>query len=78
MSWSSSAVALSGFVEAMHLDERAFNIGSHDAAGPHIGDILARVDVSGVLLSAEAWIGLVAAAVMVYVTIRIRRYRDDS
>jgi ABC-2 type transport system permease protein len=67
-----------GFVEAMHLDERAFNIGSHDAGGPHIGDILSRVDVSGVLLSAEAWLGLVAAAVMVYATIRIRRYRDDS
>ncbi len=67
-----------GFVEAMHLDERAFSMGSHDVAGPHIGDILSRVDVSGVLLSAEAWLGLVAAAVMVYVTIRIRRYRDDS
>jgi ABC-2 type transport system permease protein len=67
-----------GFVEAMHLDERAFSMGRHDVAGPHIGDILARVDVSGVLLSAEAWMGLVAAAIMVYVTIRIRRYRDDS
>ena len=67
-----------GFVEAMHLDESAFRMGSHDVAGPHIGDILAAVDVSGVLLSAEAWLGLVAAAIMVYATIRIRRYRDDS
>ena len=63
----------------MHLDERAFRHGTrHDAAGPHIGDIFAAVDVSGVLLSAEAWLGLVAAAIMVYATIRIRRYRDDS
>jgi ABC-2 type transport system permease protein len=67
-----------GFIPAMNLDERAFNMGSHDSDGPHISDILAAVDISGVLLSAEAWVGLVAAAAMVYVTIRIRRYRDDS
>ena len=69
-SWDSSKPCIS--------TRSAFNMGSHDEAGPHIGDILAAVDVSGVLLSAEAWVGLVAAAAMVYVTIRIRRYRDDS
>jgi len=69
-----------GFVQAMHLDPSAFSVGihDHDAAGPHIGDILASVKVSGVLLSAEAWLGVAAAAVMVYATIRIRRHRDDS
>jgi len=67
-----------GFVPAMHLDPGAFNMGSHGVAGPRIGNILAQVDVSGVLLSGEAWAGVAAAAVMVYVTIRIRRYRDDS
>jgi ABC-2 type transport system permease protein len=67
-----------GFVKAMHLDERAFNVGMNDAEGPRIGDIFSAIDVSGVLLSAEAWLGLVAAAIMVYLTIRIRRYRDDS
>jgi ABC-2 type transport system permease protein len=67
-----------GFIQAMHLDPSAFNLGTRDSAGPRIGDILATVDVSGVLLSAEAWVGLVAAAALVFVTIRIRRYRDDS
>ena len=44
----------------------------------HISDVLASVDVSGVLTSVETWMGLLAAAVMGYATIRIRRYRDDS
>jgi len=67
-----------GFIQAMHLDERAFDVGRHEAAGPRIGEILDSMDISGVLLSAEAWLGLVAAAAMVFATIRIRRYRDDS
>ena len=67
-----------GFVELMHLDTAAFNLGVHDSEGPHISDVLASVDVSGVLTSLETWMGLLAAAVMGYATIRIRRYRDDS
>lgn len=67
-----------GFIDAMHLDPSSLNIGTHDTPGPRIGDILSSVDVSGVLLSAEAWLGVLVAAAMVFVTIRIRRYRDDS
>ena len=67
-----------GFVQLMHLDKSAFNVGMHSSAGPRIDDILATIDVSAVLLSAEAWLGVAAAAALVYVTIRIRRYRDDS
>ena len=67
-----------GFIPAMHLDESAFNMGNHGVAAPRIGDVLSAVDISGVLLSAEAWLGIAAAAAMVFVTIRIRRYRDDS
>jgi ABC-2 type transport system permease protein len=67
-----------GFVEAMHLDPSAFDMGSHSSDGPRIGDILSSVDISGVLLSAEAWLGVAACAAMVFLTIRIRRYRDES
>ena len=34
--------------------------------------------VSGVLTSYETWLGVLAAAAMILVTIRIRRFRDDS
>lgn len=67
-----------GFVPAMHLNESAFNMGNHGVAAPRISEVLAAVDVPGVLLSSEAWLGMAAAAAMIYVTIRIRRYRDDS
>jgi len=67
-----------GFVPAMHLDQSAFNMGNHGVAAPRIGEVLAAVDVPGVLLSSEAWLGMAAAAAMIFVTIRIRRYRDDS
>jgi ABC-2 type transport system permease protein len=67
-----------GFVVAMHLDPSAFSVGTRSTPGPRIGDILSAVDISGVLLSSEAWIGVAAAAAMIFVTIRIRRYRDDT
>jgi ABC-2 type transport system permease protein len=34
--------------------------------------------VSGVFASAETWLGVLAAAAMIFGAIRIRRYRDDS
>ena len=34
--------------------------------------------VSGVFTSYETWLGVLAAGAMIFVTIRIRRYRDDS
>jgi hypothetical protein len=34
--------------------------------------------VSHVFTSHETWFGILAAAAMFFVTIRIRRYRDDS
>jgi len=67
-----------GFVRLMHLDESAFNVGTRDHAAPRISDIMSSVDVSGVLLSGETWLGIAAAAIMVFATIRLRRYRDES
>jgi ABC-2 type transport system permease protein len=37
-----------------------------------------HVDPSGLLASPELWLGLVAAALMLALAIRVRRYRDDS
>lgn len=38
----------------------------------------ARPDWSGPLLDANLWLGVAAAAGMVYIVIRLRRYRDDT
>jgi ABC-2 type transport system permease protein len=67
-----------GYVRLMHLDESAFNVGTRDSAGSSVSHVLSTVDVSGVLLSGEMWLGLAACAAMVFVTIRLRRYRDDT
>jgi ABC-2 type transport system permease protein len=69
---------LGGYVQLMHLDGSAFNMGTRDSEGPRIGDVLSAIDISGVLLSPETWLGLAAGAVMVFLTIRLRRYRDDT
>jgi len=67
-----------GFVQAMHISPSAFNVGSHGTPAPRIGDVLGALDISGVLLSTEAWLGVLACAAMVFLTIRIRRYRDET
>jgi ABC-2 type transport system permease protein len=36
------------------------------------------IDPSGLLASPQLWLGLAAAALMLVLTIRLRRYRDDS
>ena len=44
----------------------------------HASTIFDQIDAFGLLLTPAMWIGLVVAAVLVFVTIRIRRYRDDT
>jgi ABC-2 type transport system permease protein len=67
-----------GYIRLMHLDESAFNVGTRDSAGPDLSHVLSTVDVSGVLLSGETWLGVAACVAMVFLTIRLRRYRDDT
>lgn len=67
-----------GFVMKMRLDTSALNVGSSDTPGPRMADVLSSIDISKVLLSSEMWIGLAAAAAMIFLTIRIRRYRDET
>ncbi|HEU5135499.1 MAG TPA: hypothetical protein VFU13_10190 [Steroidobacteraceae bacterium] len=53
------------------------SIGSvHGSGVVNLGEVFAGV--SGVLTSYETWLGVLAAVAMLLVTIRIRRYRDDS
>jgi ABC-2 type transport system permease protein len=47
---------------------------SHGGSGP-LADF---PDPTGLLASAQFWLGLVAAALMLVLAIRLRRYRDDS
>ena len=70
----------SGFARLLHVDADALNVGTRDSADqvPQVGDILSKLDVSGMFLNAEVWIALAATAAMVFVAIRLRRYRDES
>jgi ABC-2 type transport system permease protein len=53
------------------------SIGSvHGSGMVSVSEVLRAV--SGVVSSYETWLGALAAAAMIFATIRIRRYRDDS
>jgi ABC-2 type transport system permease protein len=75
-----------GFGELLHLafrlnEQIGFNVG--DVIAPPRGGGGARIlmrplNPSELLSSPQLWLGLLAAAVMVLLTIRLRRYRDDS
>lgn len=44
----------------------------------HLGESLVKFDLSHVLLNVDLWLGVLAAAAMVLIAIRVRRYRDDT
>ena len=69
---------LTGFIKVMHVNPAIFNTGTTDGELPRINDVFSAFDLSGILLSADAWVGLVVAAAILYATIRLRSYRDDS
>ncbi len=49
---------------------------NHDPRGLIVG--LGSPDWSALYFSPALWLGLAAAAVMVYIVVRLRRYRDDT
>jgi ABC-2 type transport system permease protein len=67
-----------GYVRELNLDTTPFEGNHHGMHLPRVQDIYDALDLSGLFLSAEAWLGMAAAAGLLFVTIRIRRYRDDS
>lgn len=40
--------------------------------------VLDRIDATGLLLTFDMWIGVAIAAALIFATVRIRRYRDDT
>jgi ABC-2 type transport system permease protein len=67
-----------GYWKELNLDHRVFTE-SHDGTHlPSVHDVYDAIDISGMFTSAEAWIGIAAAAAMTFLAIRVRRYRDDS
>jgi ABC-2 type transport system permease protein len=87
--WTILPPLLLGFAERLTLGTwRVFSwIGSHlffgvlgIAQAKHVprAHLLNRVDAVGLVSDPEFWIGLAVAALLVFVAIRIRRYRDDT
>jgi len=62
------------FIGIFELLEQGARGANEDA--PTLGDVLHTI--SGVLTSAETWLGVLVAAAMIFGAIRIRRFRDDS
>jgi ABC-2 type transport system permease protein len=67
-----------GYMLKLHVDPVAFQQRSDSADVPRVQDVFNSLDMSGIFTSLETWIGIAAAAAMIFVTVRIRRYRDDS
>jgi ABC-2 type transport system permease protein len=67
-----------GYIRLLNLDKTQFE-GRHEGMNvPRVQDIYNALDMSGLFTSLEMWIGMGAAAAMLYAAIRIRRFRDDS
>lgn len=69
-----------GYVKELNIDRLDMNMRmSHTNADmPRVQDLYDSFQMSGMFTSSEAWIGMAAAAALLFVTIRIRRFRDDS
>ncbi|MEO8062702.1 MAG: hypothetical protein ABI821_08125 [Pseudomonadota bacterium] len=66
-----------GYIDLMKVDPKAFEAGDHDRF-PKVNEVYNAFHMSNVFTSTEMWLGVAAAAAMVFVAIRIRRYRDES
>jgi ABC-2 type transport system permease protein len=67
-----------GFVSELNINASAFE-DHHDGEHlPRVQDLYDALDLSGMFTSAEAWMGMAAAALMLFLAVRIRRYRDET
>ncbi|MEJ0085936.1 MAG: ABC-2 transporter permease [Pseudomonadota bacterium] len=66
-----------GYIELMKVDPNAFEAGTNDRL-PAVDDVYNAFHLSNMFTSVEMWLGVAAGAAMVFVAIRIRRYRDES
>jgi ABC-2 type transport system permease protein len=67
-----------GFHELLHLAYRLDEHGALDNGGHDISFTMQMLSPERLLASLRLWIGLLAAAAMVALTIRVRRYRDEA
>ena len=66
-----------GYIEELRLDSNAFQSGTRDHM-PVVSGVYKAIHLSNVFKSTEMWLGVVAAAALIFAAVRIRRYRDDS
>jgi ABC-2 type transport system permease protein len=66
-----------GFVEQIEVNSANFKDSGHEGL-PTLAQAFDSIQISGLFLSTELWLGLVAGAALIYATIRIRRHRDES
>jgi ABC-2 type transport system permease protein len=66
-----------GYIEEMRVDPDAFSAGTNNHL-PAVSDVYDAFHLSNVFATPEMWLGVAAAAALIFGAIRIRRYRDDS
>ena len=69
---------LGGYMQKLHVDENVFKSDHGRENLPRVDDVFRSFDMTGMFTSIDMWLGLAAAAAMIYAVIRIRRYRDDT
>ena len=67
-----------GFIMAMDLDTHTFKRQAGDVQMPSIHEAFDALSLKGMFLHQEMWLGLLFGAALVYASIRLRRYRDES
>lgn len=68
-----------GYFQAMGMAGPQSRASAGAGSGAEVmADLYRRIDVSPLLASAELWLGVAAAAAMIWGAIRLRRWRDDG
>jgi ABC-2 type transport system permease protein len=67
-----------GYVKELNLESMEMRASHSHADMPRVQDLYDNLEISGVFTSLETWVGMAAAAALLFLAIRIRRYRDDS
>lgn len=66
-----------GYVNLM-IDEDVLQGATREGHMPRVQDLYDTLNLTGIFTSLEAWLGMAAAAALLFLTVRIRRYRDES
>lgn len=71
---------LTGFFESLGRESATLHTGAVDgqARAQQLGERLDHISATGLLANPELWLGVLAAVALIFVAIRMRRYRDDT